>query len=174
MKIVIVWYVTVIPDQHNPVPPELGNLANLAKQWLDHNELTGRIPPELGSLTDLDNLRLHYNNLTGPVPPELGNLAELWELLLSWNELTGPIPAELGNLSRLGKLVRGPQQAVRTASHQPPEYLAPVVLVAHQREVVRTRHSCVPDVAGRDLRASAGTLLLSRLMFNDPYDQELA
>ena len=84
-----------------PLPPELGNLANLTHLNLRSNELTGPIPAELGNLTNLRQLWLWANELSGPIPAELGNLANLRQLDLGANELTGPIPAELGNLTRL-------------------------------------------------------------------------
>ena len=81
-----------------PIPPDLGNLANLVQLNLSSNSLTGAIPPELGNLGNLQYLWLFDNSLTGPIPPELGdtNLNWLW---LSGNSLTGSIPAELANLN---------------------------------------------------------------------------
>ena len=69
--------------------------------WLYNNDLSGPIPPELGNLANLTELELAANNLSGSIPPELGNLANLEELRLSHNALTGPIPPELGRLVRL-------------------------------------------------------------------------
>ena len=88
-------------DLSGPVPPELGNLANLESLSLEDNDLSGSIPAELGSLTNLGNLSLGHNELTGPVPPELGGLTKLWFLDLAGNALTGPIPTELGSLTKL-------------------------------------------------------------------------
>ena len=84
-----------------PIPPDLGNLAKLTWLRLSHNNLTGPIPPELGNLANLTQLDVASNNLTGPIPPDLGNLAKLTWLPLSHNNLTGPIPPELGNLANL-------------------------------------------------------------------------
>ena len=91
-------------DLSGPIPPELGNLANLTSLELWENELTGSIPPELGNLANLTSLRLRSNELTGPIPPELGNLISLTRLELWDNELTGSIPPELGNLASLTSL----------------------------------------------------------------------
>ena len=88
-----------------PIPPELGNLANLTSLRLADNKLTGSIPPELGNLANLTVLHLYRNNLTGPIPPELGKLANLMMLELRANSLTGPIPPELANLPNLKRLV---------------------------------------------------------------------
>ncbi len=90
-----------------PIPPELGNLANLEHLYLHENDLTGPIPPELGNLANLEHLYLHENDLTGPIPPELGNLANLERLFLHENDLTGPIPTELGRLTDLESLNLG-------------------------------------------------------------------
>ena len=88
-----------------PIPPELGNLANLTSLRLAGNKLTGSIPPELGNLANLTVLHLYRNNLTGPIPPELGKLANLMMLELRATSLTGPIPPELANLPNLKRLV---------------------------------------------------------------------
>ena len=87
-----------------PVPPELGNLANLTRLDLGHNFLSGPVPTELGRLTDLEVLHLGDNDLTGPIPTELGELAGLTWLSLSSNSLSGPIPPELGSLANLENL----------------------------------------------------------------------
>ena len=84
-----------------PIPPELGNLANLTVLDLGSNILSGPIPRELGNLSNLWALDLYANILTGPIPPELGNLANLAWLYLGYNRLTGPIPPELVNLPGL-------------------------------------------------------------------------
>ena len=90
-----------------PVPPELGNLANLTRLDLGHNFLSGPVPPELGRLTDLESLHLGGNGLTGPIPTELGELASLTGLWLYSNSLTGPVPPELGRLADLESLHLG-------------------------------------------------------------------
>ena len=90
-----------------PIPPELGNLANLEHLYLHENDLTGAIPPELGNLANLEHLYLHENDLTAPIPPELGRLANLERLFLHENDLTGPIPTELGRLTNLEALNLG-------------------------------------------------------------------
>ena len=88
-------------DLTGPIPPGLGNLTNLSKLSLWGNSLTGSIPPELGGLANLTSLHLGANDLTGLIPPELGNLANLTHLNLGGNEFTGPIPPELGDLANL-------------------------------------------------------------------------
>ena len=60
-----------------PIPPELGNLDNLAGLLLSNNQLTGAIPPELGNLTQLDWFYINNNHLDANVdgnaliPPEI-------------------------------------------------------------------------------------------------------
>ena len=90
-----------------PIPPELGDLANLEVLNLWSNDLSGPIPAELGNLSNLTALRLGKNYLTSPIPPELGNLHKLRDLNLSEADLGGPIPPELGNLSQLLSLSLG-------------------------------------------------------------------
>ena len=87
-----------------PIPPELGNLANLTWLALNNNALEGSIPAELGELTNLRTLALGTNELTGPIPTELLRLANIERLSLGNNELTGPIPSELGSLTNLESL----------------------------------------------------------------------
>ena len=92
-------------DLTGPLPPELGNLANLTTLILSGNSLLdGRIPPELGDLANLEILYLWGNRLSGPIPPELGDLANLGSLILGGNRLEGPLPSELGNLPNLKRM----------------------------------------------------------------------
>ncbi len=68
------------------------------------NNLSGSIPPELGNLSELRRFWLNSNNLSGSIPLELGNMSELQSLYLSGNDLSGPIPElflELGALTHL-------------------------------------------------------------------------
>ena len=112
-----------------PVPPALGNLAELEDLVLQFNGLTGPVPAWLGELSRLKELWLNDNALTGSMPPALGNLANLEYLDLSANQLApydfpawimdlvnlgwislrgtrlrGAIPPELGDLPRLNLL----------------------------------------------------------------------
>ena len=99
------WWLFLQDNQlSGPIPPELGNLANLKGVYVGDNQLSGPIPPELGRLANLGDLHLWGNQLSGPIPPELGNLANLTILSLAKNQLSGPIPPELGNLANLGWL----------------------------------------------------------------------
>lgn len=43
---------------------------------LPGNNLSGPLPPELGDLAQLKRLSLYSNKLTGPIPPELGKLGQ--------------------------------------------------------------------------------------------------
>ena len=63
--------------------------------YLWENGLSGTIPPELGNLSEIAWLILANNQLTGSIPPELGNLSNLTALFLGGNQLTGCIPAAL-------------------------------------------------------------------------------
>ncbi len=40
-------------DETGPIPPELGQLANLSDLWFGHNHLSDAIPPELAALDAL-------------------------------------------------------------------------------------------------------------------------
>ena len=112
-----------------PIPPELGELANLETLSLDSNELSGSIPPELGKLANLKTLSLSRNRLTGTLPRELGNLIRLESLSLAVSYdltltpprpryvLSGPLPPQLGNLVRLKELdLRGQKFTGRVPS----------------------------------------------------------
>ena len=95
-----------------PIPPELGDLSEMAWLNLRDNQLTGSIPPELGKLSNLTGLYLNSNLLTGSIPPELGNLPELTRLYISNNQLTGCIPAAIqrvffNDLDQLGLPICG-------------------------------------------------------------------
>ena len=78
------------------IPPELGNLDNLADLNLMDNQLSGPIPPELGNLESLEYMYLRDNALSGPIPPALGSLNSLRILSLGHNrKLAGPLPPAL-------------------------------------------------------------------------------
>ena len=83
------------------IPPELGNLTNLAVLNLFDNRLSGTIPSELGNLSNLGSLTLFDNNLRGTIPSNLAKLNNLRWLLLWSNQLDGSIPPELGKLNNL-------------------------------------------------------------------------
>ena len=95
-----------------PIPPDLGNLANLKRLYLRSPYFFGSIPPELGNLVNLEALYIvggHYPlapqegfpavSLSGQIPPEFGNLASLDTLILVGANLSGPIPPELLGLT---------------------------------------------------------------------------
>jgi hypothetical protein len=89
-----------------PIPPELGNMREMAELYLYGNALSGPLPESLGGLTQLTYLHLHNNNLTGPVPAEFGRMSRLEELVLSDNEeMAGPLPFEMTSLGRLNVLL---------------------------------------------------------------------
>lgn len=90
-----------------PIPPELGNLANLRDLDLKDNRLTGEVPAWLDSLTNLEILNLSWNRLSGTISPRLGNLSKLQKLYLGANQLGGEIPPELGKLTHLRELGLG-------------------------------------------------------------------
>ncbi len=85
----------------SPLPPELGELAQLRTLDLRRNFLGGSIPSQLGQLSHLTGINLSNNELQGSLPPELGRLANLAVLNLDANQLTGAIPPELGKLTQL-------------------------------------------------------------------------
>ena len=75
-----------------PIPPQLGQLIELRKLELGHNQLTGPIPPQLGQLTNLQSLDLSSTQLT-TLPPELSQLQMLDYVYLSGNPLLDCLPA---------------------------------------------------------------------------------
>ena len=82
-----------------PIPPELGDLAELRYLYLDGNDLSGEIPRRLGRLADLRHLYLDENDLTGEIPRQLGDLPEITDLRLAGNQLTGCVPTELQDVT---------------------------------------------------------------------------
>lgn len=80
------------------LPPEIGNLTNLAELDLSGNRLTS-LPPEFGNLNSLIDLSLWENQLTS-LPPEFGNLTNLIRLYLDENQLARLAP-ELNKLPQL-------------------------------------------------------------------------
>jgi Leucine rich repeat/Leucine Rich Repeat len=83
-----------------PLPPEIGNLENLAHLQLSHNQLSGSIPAKIGDLHNLNWLDLSHNRLSGSIPAELENMPLLYWLDLSYNQLKGAVPAGLAKAPR--------------------------------------------------------------------------
>ena len=74
-----------------PIPPELGNLANLTRLWLHSNSLSGPIPPELGNLANLTLLEVQNNTgMSGALPTSLTNLRDLRRLFADGTALCAP------------------------------------------------------------------------------------
>ncbi len=86
---------------NGPIPPQLGDLANLTELSLTRNQLSGKIPTELGGLANLTVMSLSANRLSGEIPTELGDLSNLTRLYLWGNQLTGEIPDSLTGLTSL-------------------------------------------------------------------------
>ena len=91
------------------LPPQIEDLDGLKELHVDQ-PLTGPIPPSLGNLANLESLALVNSRpnpeftLIGKIPPQLGNLTNLRTLVLSGN-FTGEVPEELGQMDRLKRLV---------------------------------------------------------------------
>ena len=90
-----------------PIPPSLGNLANLEALTIINSggpclelALSGAIPAELGNLTSLTLLVL-AGDFTEDVPEELGKPERLKTLVILRSDLTGCIPAALTSKSDL-------------------------------------------------------------------------
>ncbi|KAL8499141.1 hypothetical protein ACS0TY_022207 [Phlomoides rotata] len=86
------------------IPKDIGNLTNLVRLELHHNDFSGSIPPTFTHLPTLQGLYLNNNNLKGLVLEDLCDLHNLVELNLRFNQLSGPIPTCLGNVSSLRKI----------------------------------------------------------------------
>jgi Leucine-rich repeat (LRR) protein len=80
------------------LPSEIGQLSQLQRLGLKHNQLTG-LPAEVWQLSQLQGLYLNQNQLTG-LPAEIGQLSQLRVLYLNQNQLTS-LPVEIGQLSKL-------------------------------------------------------------------------
>ncbi|XP_051180420.1 putative leucine-rich repeat receptor-like serine/threonine-protein kinase At2g19230 isoform X2 [Lolium perenne] len=73
-----------------------GNIMELERLDLSHNNLSGSIPYSQGREMTPTFLDLSYNNLSGSIPDYLGQGSPLTFLDLSHNKLSGSIPLSLG------------------------------------------------------------------------------
>ena len=83
------------------LPPEIGNLTNLTRLYLRDNQIQS-LPPEIGNLTNLTHIYIRGNKLES-LPPQIGNLTELKGLFLSDNNISS-LPPQIKNLTKLGNL----------------------------------------------------------------------
>jgi len=74
------------------LPPEIYQLKNLKRLYLQGNSLTS-LPPEISQLTNLQELVINDNRLR-VLPPELGQMTNLKFLYLPGNRLSSP-PQEI-------------------------------------------------------------------------------
>ncbi len=88
-------------DLTGTIPPQIGNISNLAHLYLHNNNLYGSLPPEIGNLSNLERVDLNSNQLSGSLPPEIGNLSNLTYWYVAGNQFSGTIPPEIGNLTNL-------------------------------------------------------------------------
>lgn len=84
------------------LPAEIGNLTQLVKFDVSHNNLTGALPAEIGRLTKLQILNASDNKLTG-IPAEIARLTNLQTIDFSNNGITD-LPNEIYNLTQLKTL----------------------------------------------------------------------
>ena len=84
------------------LPPDIGQLTNLEKLWLQNNSLT-ELPSSIGELSKLTDLRLEGNRLN-KLPKEFWRLSSLERLWLNNNRFSN-LDAGLGNLSNLQWLI---------------------------------------------------------------------
>lgn len=84
-----------------PLPPELGDLAELTSLQLAGDPITGTIPSQISNLTNLVSLSLFDNQLTGTIPPQIWTMTSLGVISFRDNMLTGSIPSAIGNLTNL-------------------------------------------------------------------------
>ena len=97
------------------IPPELGQLPNLALLNLGENQLSGSFPVALTRLnTSLAKLDVGQNLLTGELPIELGSMQELRSLRLGPNRFHGSIPKACGYF-KLSIFHIGWEKQVRTS-----------------------------------------------------------
>ncbi|CAM8905832.1 unnamed protein product [Rhodiola kirilowii] len=89
------------PFTPSPIPPELGNLANLEILWLTGCGLIGQIPDSIGNLKKLTDLDLAMNNLEGLIPSSITNLSSVVQIELYNNSLSGKLPDGMSKLKSL-------------------------------------------------------------------------
>lgn len=84
------------------LPPEIGELTNLEKLWLQDNNLE-ELPPSIGNLRKLTQLKLTGNRLNA-LPKEFWRLSSLERLWLNNNSFSD-LDDKLGKLSSLKWLI---------------------------------------------------------------------
>ncbi|XP_045805682.1 probable LRR receptor-like serine/threonine-protein kinase At3g47570 [Trifolium pratense] len=96
------------------IPLEIGNMSNLIRLSLSHNDFRGSIPSTIKGLHKLQSLDLSYNGLQGSIVHELCEIRSLSELNLTNNKLFGELPTCLGNLTSLRKFDLGSNRLTST------------------------------------------------------------
>eukprot|EP00980_Cylindrotheca_fusiformis_P001020 scaffold276_cov132-Cylindrotheca_fusiformis.AAC.15 len=86
------------------IPSEIGNLQQVSEIQLWGNIFSGTIPSEIGNMEQLVHLEVQYNTFSGTLPSEIGNLQQLTSLRIQSNRFSGTLPSEIGNLQQLTSL----------------------------------------------------------------------
>ena len=79
------------------VPPEIGNLTNIEKLYLNDNQLEGGIEFII-DFVFLRYLNIQNNQFSGEIPEEINNLTNLLFFKLYNNQLSGEIPTSICDL----------------------------------------------------------------------------
>ncbi len=131
--------------------------------------LNGRIPPELGDLDQLATLRLNDNRLTGSVPVELASLPNLEKLWLANNYLAGDLPIELAEFAPLPDLsddiveyIEIPEQPEIDVAAFAKQPLLPLPASAGVAAVSADNLFCSPEQIDAGLLADCNVLLAVR------------
>lgn len=86
------------------LPPEVGDLINLARLDVSGNRISGPIPTSLGKCSSLQYLSMQENLFEGTIPSSMEQLKGLQVLDLSRNNLSGQIPEFIGRMKGLTNL----------------------------------------------------------------------
>uniref|UniRef100_A0A0E0LCZ1 Receptor kinase-like protein Xa21 n=1 Tax=Oryza punctata TaxID=4537 RepID=A0A0E0LCZ1_ORYPU len=86
------------------LPPEVGDLINLARLDVSGNTISGSIPTSLGKCSSLQYLSIQENLFEGTIPSSMEQLKGLQVLDLSRNNLSGQIPEFIGRMQGLTNL----------------------------------------------------------------------
>ena len=92
------------PGLTGSIPETWGDMAQMRRVWLYHNNLVGTLPGAFATMTQMRELQVYENLLSGSLPEAYAKLSEMVALDVSSNSIGGTLVEAYGQLRKMTQL----------------------------------------------------------------------